>query len=193
MVSYCTWKWSNIKHHQWQEVVKDIIKEFTPAGHAESVQDRWANMRQTSSIADYNSRFLAILLELPLPFRHEDLLLDKYIRDLRPATQKEVRFREPQSYSAAMKLAVMADSILFPSRSTTSKNLSPSVSSSPRRLGKLTEEERLYLRSINGCFKCRKPGHIASNCPMKSTSSPAVPDTSNSTATFTHSLKVQHQ
>lgn len=42
-----------------------------------------------------------------------------------------------------------------------------SHSPSPR-LSKLTPEERDQLRAAGACFKCRKHGHIAANCPMHS-------------------------
>ena len=35
----------------------------------------------------------------------------------------------------------------------------------PGPLKKLSDEERTYLVSIDACFKCRKPGHMARNCP----------------------------
>ena len=38
-------------------------------------------------------------------------------------------------------------------------------------LKKLTGEERAHLRSTNACFKCRKQGHLARDCPTK-TSNP---------------------
>jgi len=34
-------------------------------------------------------------------------------------------------------------------------------------LKKLTDEERAHLRSTNSCFKCRKQGHLARDCPTK--------------------------
>ena len=37
----------------------------------------------------------------------------------------------------------------------------------PGPLNKLSDEERTYLRTINACFKCRKPGHMARECPSK--------------------------
>jgi hypothetical protein len=33
-------------------------------------------------------------------------------------------------------------------------------------LSKLMDEERAYLRSIGGCFRCRKRGHMWSSCPL---------------------------
>jgi hypothetical protein len=30
---------------------------------------------------------------------------------------------------------------------------------------KLTDNERRRLREIGACFRCRKPGHIAIDCP----------------------------
>ena len=38
---------------------------------------------------------------------------------------------------------------------------------SPNKLIKLTDEERTHLRSLGACFKCRRPGHMARECPSK--------------------------
>jgi hypothetical protein len=35
----------------------------------------------------------------------------------------------------------------------------------------LTPDERAYLMSIKGCFRCRKPGHIMRDCPKNWSSS----------------------
>lgn len=35
------------------------------------------------------------------------------------------------------------------------------------KLVKLTDEERTHLRSIGACFRCRKTGHMARECPSK--------------------------
>ena len=39
--------------------------------------------------------------------------------------------------------------------------------SQPQKFKKLTDEERIHLRSIGACFKCRKQGHMARECPAK--------------------------
>jgi hypothetical protein len=36
----------------------------------------------------------------------------------------------------------------------------------PRQMGKLTEEEKIFLRVNNGCFKCRQLGHWTKQCPF---------------------------
>ena len=38
---------------------------------------------------------------------------------------------------------------------------------SSNKLIKLTDEERTHLRSLGACFKCRRPGHMARECPSK--------------------------
>ena len=40
-----------------------------------------------------------------------------------------------------------------------------------KNLGKLTPEERNFLRANDGCYRCRKPhaGHVAANCPNNRT------------------------
>ena len=35
------------------------------------------------------------------------------------------------------------------------------------KLMKLTDEERIHLRSIGACFRCRQQGHMAWECPVK--------------------------
>ena len=35
------------------------------------------------------------------------------------------------------------------------------------KLTKLSDEERIHLRSIGACFRCRKIGHMARECPSK--------------------------
>ena len=47
-------------------------------------------------------------------------------------------------------------------------------SSQRRRLKRLTEEEREKMRKEGRCYKCRRMGHIARNCP---TSQLAATDT----------------
>ncbi len=37
-------------------------------------------------------------------------------------------------------------------------------------LKKLTAEERTHLRNLGACFRCRKTGHLARECPTRSTS-----------------------
>ena len=36
-------------------------------------------------------------------------------------------------------------------------------------LGKLSDKDREYLRENNGCFRCRKLGHMAKDCRVKFT------------------------
>ena len=39
--------------------------------------------------------------------------------------------------------------------------------SSSNKLVKLTDEEHTHLRNLGACFKCRKQGHMARECPSK--------------------------
>jgi hypothetical protein len=41
-------------------------------------------------------------------------------------------------------------------------------------LQKLTEDKKKTLMKQGACFKCRTPGHLAANCPTKSTAGPTV-------------------
>ena len=39
--------------------------------------------------------------------------------------------------------------------------------SSPAKLTKLTDAERAHLRNLGACFRCRRQGHMARECPVK--------------------------
>jgi Ty3 transposon capsid-like protein/Zinc knuckle len=41
------------------------------------------------------------------------------------------------------------------------------MKSQPFKLKRLSDEERTHLRNIGACFKCRKQGHMARECPSK--------------------------
>jgi len=58
-------------------------------------------------------------------------------------------------------------------QTTTHSNSTPiqidafKTKSSSTKLTKLTDAERAHLRSLGACFRCRRQGHIAWECPIK--------------------------
>ena len=41
-------------------------------------------------------------------------------------------------------------------------------------IGKLTNTERDHLRKNGGCFRCRKTGHLARDCPLTNRQHPRL-------------------
>ncbi|GAQ92386.1 hypothetical protein KFL_010010040 [Klebsormidium nitens] len=131
-----------------------------------------------------------------VPNIQDDELLDRFVRGLKPRTRMEVTMREPATFEDAVKLADRMDSLFSPGfgldrqpkgRSTTytpvpilsrpasnpvADPVPMEIDALRRRLLPLTDAERDRLRKIGGCFRCRQTGHIATNCPL-GTSSPA--------------------
>ncbi|KAI1285856.1 hypothetical protein EDD11_000683 [Mortierella claussenii] len=113
------------------------------------------------------------------------------MKGLEPTTSKEVKLRQPDSLVQAIAQASLIHSILFPDGLLTTSstkneptpmdvdtlhvainNLTAQVNylSRNNNMGKnnlppkLTPEEKAYLISKKGCFRCRKIGHMASQC-----------------------------
>lgn len=178
----------------WETVRSELRSYFTPINYTHQLLDRYTNVRQVTSVDDYTSRFNAIGLELldngyALP---DAIILDKYVRGLKPQTRLQVQLENPQTFHEAIRLATTYDAIRFPKQFEAPRDGSRIQSpffqpryeavgepmqidalntnkSKPRkfqeRLTKLSLEERTRLRSIGACFKCREQGHMARECP----------------------------
>ena len=127
----------------------------------------------------------------------EERLVDKFIHGLKPKTRTEVELQDPQILEETNRIADHFDIIVYnrsffgPPQSVHQEDtrgepmqldtlrmarIETSIpvqidafrtKTQPSKLKKLTNDERAHLRSINACFKCRKQGHIARECPTK--------------------------
>jgi hypothetical protein len=192
-------------------IVKAALKlYFVQPNHERRLRDKWAHLRQTTTVTEYYSRVTELAMQLKLI--DEEQLLDKFIRGLKTKTKTEVELRDPTTLEEASKIADRFDSIVYrkqdswmPQYATPSQSdfvddgrgtpmLIDSIQGFPRYrsshtaridafkpkhqpgpLKKLSDEERTYLRSINACFKCRKPGHMARDCPQTNPSTSGNP------------------
>lgn len=202
---------------QWATVKEHVKGYFLPPNYDRRLRDEWAYLRQTSTVAEYYTRFTGLAMQLQLDPADQVPLIDKFIRGLKSKTRTEVELRDPQTLEDATKIADRFDTIVYrdqgtpssqkyfwqkpfqnddtrgepmqldtlrisPSAKQTSKDLIDTTTKSTihidaiktkphfnNKLQKLTDEERIHLRSINACFKCRKQGHMARECPSKST------------------------
>jgi hypothetical protein len=170
----------------WETFVQHLLTTFMPPNHQQSTMDKWAKLRQVSSVDNYNKAFRSLLLQLPDNATTAYATLDKYIRGLKPKTAIEVQLRDPQTLAEAMTMADKFDTITYTARLPAGPWQKPQYV--PRQatvvpmeldtirvdqkthlpqLQKLTQEERTSLIAKNACFRCRQPGHIARDCPSQ--------------------------
>jgi hypothetical protein len=175
----------------WEEVRTAIRNFFTPPNKDRRLHDEWAQLRQTTTVAEYVGRFYKLGMQLP-PMEPTHLL-DKFLRGLKPKTRMELELKDPQILAEAIRLADRFDSIVYrktvsltpsnPSHSSEYESggepmqidtmrIKPKTPPTPRTLTlkKLTAEERTHLRNIGACFRCRRTGHVSRECPSKAIS-----------------------
>ena len=187
---------------QW-ETVRDALRGFfIPPNKDRRLQDEWARLHQISTVAEYISRFCNLVMQLPK--QEQPMLVDKFIRGLKPKTRIELELKDPQTLDEAFRLADRYDAIVYRkvfnneisnfSKPSTrieyedggepmqldvlhvNKNIKRKHQGTKLRenksLQKLSDEDRIHLRSIGACFKCRKTGHMARECLEQSKNSP---------------------
>ena len=154
-------------------------------------------MRQYAreSVADFVFRFRATCLKVPDLSEAEKL--DRFVRALVQEIRLQVELRGPANFHDTAMFAERADTVITCvaghdvrkaasqkskwgnfQRSTVPMKSSGDASTSgiggpePMELGTasrrtLTRAEYEKLRAEKACFICRKPGHLARNCPTK--------------------------
>lgn len=175
----------------WAEFREAFIDAFTPPNSSNDARLALSKLKQskTMSVAEYTAQFRRLKrlirgLEL-------ETTLYYYTEGLESDTSKEVLLRQPKTLEEAISAATIVHSILHrkpptvvprpmekPSTAlppaepmdldamqTLMANLATNINAlTKQRLGPLTSQERAYLKSINGCYRCRQPGHISTNC-----------------------------
>jgi hypothetical protein len=178
-------QWVDKQLPTWHDFELALRTAFMPPNHIQSVMDKWAGIKQTSSVHNYVEAFQALLMQLPHNATTPIATLDRFIRGLKPKTELEVRLRDPATLDEAIRIADRFDTIYRPtvapnSRAqhhwTTTAPHAPPSTSTPMEIDalpalspmpkKLTPEERERLVQQGGCFSCRRLGHRSSNCPV---------------------------
>jgi hypothetical protein len=166
----------------WHDFELALRTAFMPPNHTQHIMDQWARIKQTTSVYNYVKAFQALLLQLPSEATTPTITLDRFIRGLKPKTALEVRLRNPATLEEAIQIADRFDCVY--SATTTPNNhqphhwnppMPPASTATPMELDtvhtrpsmpqKLTPEERERLSKQGGCFRCRRLGHHATNCP----------------------------
>lgn len=171
----------------WHAFCQALLATFQPINPAETARDTLARLRQTTSVRQYASVMRDTALEIPGISDAE--LKDRFIRGLKAATQTEVRMRTPATFEEAVRVAERYDAIRYRTNHLNAPanpafGRGGSSGPTPMELGaaidqrstqarpnnqrpRLTPVMRQQLIKEGKCFYCRKPGHMALNCPER--------------------------
>jgi len=180
--------WYRSSYENWDPATPltwDILRAamrqyFAPPNEDRRLQDEWANLRQHGTVFEYVSVLTALAMRIP--GLSQTQILDKFIRGLKPKTRIEVELRDPRTPDEAYRLADRFDRIVYGTKNTSFltqnyNRYTPTLNASmdygdpmqidtirPRRIGR-DNIQRLHTQGL--CFTCKKPGHIAANCPKE--------------------------
>ena len=104
----------------WGEVCKSLRTFFTPPNKDRRLQDEWARIQQTSTVAEYISRFCTLVMQLPK--QDQTFLVDKFICGLKPKTRIELELKDPRDLDEAFRLADRYNAIVYSTSVNTDRN-----------------------------------------------------------------------
>ena len=171
--------WQN-RAPDWNGFLAAIRQQFVPVNTSISAYDRLQCLSQKTSVNAYNHEFRAIMLELP--DMDQATRMNYYLRGLKDNLRPFVAMQTPADLAAAETIAERVDAVTFkPQSRTPGFRPNPGYRSpggaTPMELdaiGKLTPAEREKLRKEGGCFRCRKTGHLARDCPLMNRRHPRI-------------------
>ena len=96
-----------------------------------------------------------------------------FVNGLIPEIRREIQRANPQTFEEAQRLSLLYDRTHTLVATTGSASIGDGVKmDSPMDIDalhmppkKLSDKQRRFLRENNGCFSCRKLGHISTHCP----------------------------
>jgi Retrotransposon gag protein/Zinc knuckle len=170
----------------WEILCAAMREHFAPPNEDPPLQDEWTNLRQQGTVFEYVSVLTALAMRIP--GLSQTLILDKFIRGLKPKTRIEVELRDPKTPDEAYRLADRFDRIVYGVKSTSflMQNYSPTLNANdtnadygepmhidalrsrqpgPKNFRQTHSRNFQQPRTQGLCFACSKLGHIAANCP----------------------------
>jgi hypothetical protein len=95
----------------WDQFKHQLRQQFKPVNSAKIARDRLHMLRQTTSVARYNSEFNRLVLEAGDVSETEQR--HRYIQGLKPDIRMEIELADPQTVVEAMEKAQRVDNIAF--------------------------------------------------------------------------------
>ena len=188
---------ANRRPANWDEFCRQIRDQFRPEDYGRRGRDELAAMKQYAreNVADFVYRFRATCLRVPDLSEAEKL--DRFVHALVQDIRLQVELRGPNDFHEAATFAERADAVITrvaghnaqksgpqkqkwgyaqrpPAQTQTSGGQTAQSSGGPEPMelgtaGRRTLSRAEYekLRAERACFICKKPGHLARNCPLK--------------------------
>jgi hypothetical protein len=158
----------------WSEFCGALQRQFSPVNPVTAARNRLYRLNQRTSVAAYADEFRKLVLRIG------DLSMDeqvnRFINGLKPHIRAQVVVRDPTRLDEAIRVADACDHAqLMPfnsrapryeRRTVPASNYDPdAMQIDAVALQPLTPQQREQLRRTGGCFRCRKVGHLARDCP----------------------------
>jgi len=166
----------------WEAFLVTLRQQFTPVNTSISAYDRLQRLSQKASVNAYNHEFRALMLELP--DMDAGTRMNYYMKGLKESIRPFVAMQTPADLTAAETIAERVDAVTYKPQTRTPgfqprpryQNHAPggAVPMDLDAISKLTDPERERLRRNGGCFRCRKTGHLARDCPLTNRQHPRL-------------------
>jgi hypothetical protein len=159
---------------EWDEFGRALQQQFSPVNPTTTARNRLYSLVQRSSVPAYADEFRRLVLRIPDLSAEEQV--HRFINGLKPHIRTHVALRDPTTLDQAIRAADTCERYV----PTPTSNRVPRYERKPAAVSNadpdamqvdavalqpLTQQQRDQLRRIGGCFRCRRPGHMARECP----------------------------
>ncbi|EGD74756.1 hypothetical protein PTSG_12517, partial [Salpingoeca rosetta] len=159
------------------ELQEQLRASFKTIDEQRQLRDQLRRLRQDGNVQDYVFKFRQLMVQIDDMSRLDRI--EAFIHGLRPRTRQEVSFHGPDTLEQAYQLASRYDRNYTTANSSYRRGAPPTqppkfddramdidAIRAQRPLRRLTDQERDELRRRGACFRCRREGHLAADCPL---------------------------